>query len=61
LCTGGAWPDDGEIDIMQQKGFSSADKQQLLANLHTRSGFGDSDPSAVWALPNACNEFNTYT
>ena len=57
--TGGAWPDDGQIGIMEQKDFSSADKQQELATLHTRSGFGGSGPSAVWALPNACSEFNT--
>jgi beta-glucanase (GH16 family) len=60
LGTGGRWPDDGEIDIMEQKGFSNADKQQVLGTLHTLSGSGGNGPSAVWPLPNACTEFNTY-
>ena len=60
LGTGGAWPDDGEIDIMEQKGFSNADKQQVLGTLHTLSGSGGNGPTAVWPLPNACTEFNTY-
>lgn len=60
LGTGGSWPDDGEIDIMEQKGFSNADKQQVLGTLHTLSGSGGNGPSAVWPLPNACTDFNTY-
>ncbi|WP_283224231.1 glycoside hydrolase family 16 protein [Limnohabitans lacus] len=60
LGTGGVWPDDGEIDIMEQNGFSNADKQQVLGTLHMRGAFGGSGPSAVRSLPNACTDFNIY-
>ena len=60
LGTGGLWPDDGEIDIMEQKGFSAVDKQQVLGTLHTRTNFGGAGPSAVRTLANACTDFNTY-
>ncbi|WP_158273305.1 hypothetical protein [Limnohabitans sp. WS1] len=35
LGTGGAWPADGEIEIMEQKVFSITDKQQVLGTVHT--------------------------
>jgi len=60
LGTGGAWPDDGEIDIMEQKGFSASEKQRVLGTVHTRSGHAGAGPSAVYALPTACTDFNTY-
>ncbi len=60
LGTGGAWPDDGEIDIMEQKGFSARDKQQVLGTIHTRATHAGAGPSAVRSLPNACSDFNTY-
>ncbi len=34
LGTGGRWPDDGEIDIMEQTG---ANKVQVLGTIHTRA------------------------
>lgn len=60
LGTGGAWPDDGEIDIMEQKGTSAAEKQKVLGTVHTRSGFAGAGPSANQTLLNACTDFNTY-
>jgi beta-glucanase (GH16 family) len=65
LGTGGRWPDDGEIDIMEQKGTSAADKREVLGTLHTRaynwSGgtLGVARGSAT-PLPNACTSFNNY-
>lgn len=62
LGTGGRWPEDGEIDIMEQKG---QDKTQVLGTIHTRAnnyfngsvgvGLGNDKP-----LPNSCNAFNNY-
>ena len=60
LGTGGVWPDDGEIDIMEQKGFSNVDKQQVLGTLHMLAAYGGSGPSALRSVPNACTDFNTY-
>ena len=60
LGTGGAWPGDGEIDIMEQKGFSAAEKQRVLGTVHTTSGSAGAGPSKIQSLPNACTAFNTY-
>ena len=60
LGTGGAWPRDGEIDIMEQKGFSNVDKQRVLGTLHMQAAYGGSGPGSTRSLPNACTDFNTY-
>lgn len=60
LGTGGAWPGDGEIDIMEQKGISAADKQRVLGTLHTTSGSAGAGSSKTQSLPTACTDFNTY-
>jgi beta-glucanase (GH16 family) len=60
LGTGGAWPGDGEIDIMEQKGFNASEKQKVLATVHTTSGSAGAGPSKTQSLPNACTAFNTY-
>jgi beta-glucanase (GH16 family) len=60
LGTGGIWPDDGEIDIMEQKGFSNADKQRVLGTIHTKATHAGAGPTSVRSLPTACTEFNTY-
>jgi len=60
LGTGGIWPDDGEIDIMEQKGFSNADKQRVLGTIHTKATHAGAGPTSVRDLPTACTEFNTY-
>lgn len=60
LGTGGVWPDDGEIDIVEQKGFSSFDKQQVLGTIHTRATHAGAGASALSSLPNASTEFNAY-
>ena len=60
LGTGGVWPNDGEIDIMEQKGFSVQDKQQVLGTVHTLAQNGGAGPSGTRNLANACTDFNTY-
>jgi beta-glucanase (GH16 family) len=62
LGTGGVWPDDGEIDIMEQTG---QDKGRVLGTIHTRAynysggtlGVGQ---GASTALPDACTAFHDY-
>lgn len=62
LGSGGRWPDDGEIDILEQGG---QDKTRVLGTVHTRAynyfngslgvGRGASAP-----LPDACSAFHNY-
>jgi len=56
----GNWPDIGEIDILEQMGFSTAEKQTVLATLHMASGFGGNGITASKALPDACTAFHKY-
>jgi beta-glucanase (GH16 family) len=65
LGTGGRWPDDGEIDIMEQLGTSAAEKQQISGTIHTRAfnwqgGTLGVAKGASRSLPNACTDFNNY-
>lgn len=60
LGTGGRWPDDGEIDIMEQKGFSAAEKRQVLGTVHTLANNAGNSLGDYQVLPNACTDFNTY-
>ena len=62
LGTGGRWPEDGEIDLMEQTG---ANKGQVLGTIHTRAwnyyngslgvGQGSATPVA-----DACTAFHKY-
>jgi beta-glucanase (GH16 family) len=62
LGTGGRWPEDGEIDIMEQTG---QDKSRVLGTIHTRAynyfngtlGVGQ---GASTSLPDACTAFHNY-
>ena len=65
LGTGGLWPDDGEIDIMEQKGTSIAAKREVMGTLHTRAynwsgGTLGVAQGAATPLPSACTSFNNY-
>jgi len=65
LGTGGVWPDDGEIDIMEQKGFSTAEKARVSGTIHTKAynysggalGVGQGSSSTV---ADACTAFHSY-
>lgn len=57
LGRGGAWPDDGELDIMEHQGRQP---EQTSSAVHTAAGHG---ARAVWAvsrLPTACGAFHRY-
>jgi beta-glucanase (GH16 family) len=62
LGSGGRWPEDGEIDILEQTG---QDKARVLGTVHTRAynytngtlGVGQ---GASTALPDACTAFHNY-
>jgi beta-glucanase (GH16 family) len=65
LGTGGVWPDDGEIDLMEQRGTSSAAKKEVLGTVHTRAynysnGLLGVAPGATTSLPDACGAFHNY-
>jgi beta-glucanase (GH16 family) len=65
LGTGGRWPVDGEIDIMEQKGTSNVDKREVLGTLHTEAynwsgGTLGVARGAATSLPSACTSFNNY-
>jgi beta-glucanase (GH16 family) len=65
LGTGGVWPDDGEIDLMEQRGTSLADKSLVLGTIHTRAynyfngslGVGQGSSKSV---SDACTNFHNY-
>jgi beta-glucanase (GH16 family) len=65
LGTGGAWPEDGEIDLMEQRGGSAADKTVVLGTIHTRAynyfngtlGVGQGSSRSV---SDACINFHSY-
>jgi beta-glucanase (GH16 family) len=65
LGTGGTWPDDGEIDIMEQKGTSAGEKGRVSGTIHTRAynymngslGVGQGFSTAV---TDACTAFHNY-
>jgi beta-glucanase (GH16 family) len=65
LGTGGRWPDDGEIDILEQKGTSASEKLQILGTVHTKAynwagGTKGVAKGASTSLLNACTDFNKY-
>lgn len=60
LGTGGIWPEDGEIDIMEQKGFSNTDKRQVLGTVHMAANNGGNSLGETTSLPAACTDFNIY-
>jgi len=65
LGTGGVWPDDGEIDLMEQRGGSAADKTVVLGTIHTRAynyfnGFLGAGQGSSKSVPDACTNFHSY-
>jgi beta-glucanase (GH16 family) len=65
LGTGGTWPDDGEIDLLEQRGVRASDKQEILGTIHTRAfnwtnGTLGASKGGSRSLPTACTEFHNY-
>ncbi|MDH4478424.1 MAG: glycoside hydrolase family 16 protein [Rhodoferax sp.] len=59
-ASAGNWPDIGEIDILEQRGFNNDEKKTVLATLHMASNFGGNGITASKALPDACTAFHKY-
>ena len=57
--TSNAWPAWGEIDLMEQRGFTNVDKQSVLGTVHTAVS-GGSGTSVTTSLPDACTAFHNY-
>ena len=51
------WPDQGEIDIMEQTGW---DKGTVLGTVHTLAGFGGNGSTGSTPLATACTAFHNY-
>lgn len=65
LGAGGVWPEDGEIDIMEQKGFSAAEKTRVSGTIHTKAYnyFGGTlgvGQGASTTVADACTNFHNY-
>ena len=65
LGTGGKWPEDGEIDLLEQRGTRTLDKAEVLGTVHSRAynwsnGTLGVAKGATQSLPTACTEFHNY-
>jgi len=52
------WPNCGEIDIMEQKGW---DKSKVSAALHNQSSFGNTVNYREVSVPNSTSSFHVYS
>jgi beta-glucanase (GH16 family) len=57
LGTGGVWPDDGEIDIMEQVGSNPS---RVFGTVHTLAGSGGASNGGDIQVPDACTRFHDY-
>ena len=57
LGSAGTWPDDGEIDIMEQVG---SDPSRVFGTVHTLGGSGGASTGAATQVPEACTAFHDY-
>lgn len=57
LGTGGRWPDDGEIDILEHMGKHP---DRISSAVHTAAGSGGDCVGGTARLPSACGEFHDY-
>ncbi len=60
LGTGGVWPDDGEIDIVEHVGRNPGEILGTVHNRFTVDTAGGSGNGARTALPLACTTFNDF-
>lgn len=54
------WPVNGEIDIMEQRGASAADKATVLGTLHMPAHFAGGGLTASRSVPDVCTAFHRY-
>lgn len=54
------WPDNGEIDVMEQVGFES---NRIVSSVHTAAfnHMKNTHPSNSLHVPDACDNFKIYT
>lgn len=57
LGSGGRWPDDGELDILEHMGHSPG---RVSSAVHVAAGHGGQNTGAAFPLANACSEFHRY-
>lgn len=57
LGTGGIWPDDGEIDILEHVGSNPT---RIFGTVHTKLAHAGRAPSADATLADACTAFHDY-
>lgn len=57
LGSGGAWPDDGELDILEHMG---RDPGRVTSAVHTAAGHGELNVGGGTRLATACSQFHNY-
>lgn len=57
LGSGGRWPQDGELDILEHTG---RDPERVFSTVHTAAGSGGNGRGAGRALATACTRFHDY-
>jgi beta-glucanase (GH16 family) len=57
LGSGGRWPDDGELDIMEHVG---SQPQRVTSAVHVAAGHAGQATSGAARLPTACSAFHNY-
>jgi beta-glucanase (GH16 family) len=57
LGTGGRWPQDGEIDIMEQVGSNPS---RVFGTVHTQAGYAGNSRSGGIQITDACTAFHNY-
>jgi len=57
LGSGGIWPDDGEIDIMEQKGWAPG---EILGTAHMKAYNGGNGKGSSTMVTDTCGSFHKY-
>lgn len=57
LGSKGAWPDDGELDIMEHQGH---DPRRVSSAVHMKAGHGGQGISGAARVADACSQFHNY-
>ena len=57
LGTGGRWPEDGELDILEHMG---KDPTRVFSTVHTAAGHGGKVVSGAQRITTACSRFHRY-